>query len=230
MPPLPPAAPVHRLIGFERQVGGPFEVLHAVEHRCLAHDAWLVIYITFFARMARLRLEGDMQPQLQGGGLQLRGRSWLPSGDVHAQRIGQAIDFSNVRRSHEVSLSPSAQFSLGRGLGVDVSHNFQRLQHAGERVFTANLFQTRVIYNFNVRTFVRGIVQYRSVRRNPAKYLSPVGELDEGLFGQFLFSYKLNPQTVAFVGYSENQAGTEGFELTRSDRTFFFKLGYAWRP
>jgi len=81
-----------------------------------------------------------------------------------------------------------------------------------------------------VRTFVRGIVQYRSVSRNLAKYTVPVGESDEGLFGQFLFSYKVNPQTVVFVGYSENQAGTESFDLVRSDRTFFVKLGYAWRP
>jgi uncharacterized protein DUF5916/cellulose/xylan binding protein with CBM9 domain len=145
-------------------------------------------------------------------------------------RVGQAIDFTNVRRSNEVSLSPSARLSLGRGLGLDISHNFQRLSHEGERVFTANLFQAKLIYNFDVRTFVRGIVQYRSVSRNLAKYTVPVGESDEGLFGQFLFSYKVNPQTVVFVGYSENQAGTESFDLVRSDRTFFIKLGYAWRP
>ena len=145
-------------------------------------------------------------------------------------RIGQAIDFSNVRRSNQVSVSPSARLSLGRGLGLDLSHNFQRLSHAGDKVFTANLFQAKLIYNFDVRTFVRGIVQYRSVSRNQAKYTLPVGSFDEGLFGQFLFSYKVNPQTVVFAGYSENQAGTEVFDLTRSDRTFFIKLGYAWRP
>jgi uncharacterized protein DUF5916/cellulose/xylan binding protein with CBM9 domain len=145
-------------------------------------------------------------------------------------RVGQAIDFTNVRRSNEVNFSPSARLSLGRGLGLDLSHNFQRLSHQGERVFTANLFQAKVIYNFDVRTFVRGIVQYRSVSRNQAKYTVPVSSFDEGLFGQFLFSYKVNPQTVVFVGYSENQAGTESFDLVRSDRTFFVKLGYAWRP
>ena len=145
-------------------------------------------------------------------------------------RIGQAIDFTNVRRSNQLSLSPSARLSLGRGLGVDLSHNFQRLSHEGDRVFTANLFQAKLIYNFDVRTFVRGIVQYRSVSRNLAKYTVPVGQSDEGLFGQFLFSYKVNPQTVVFVGYSENQAGTETYDLVRSDRTFFVKLGYAWRP
>jgi hypothetical protein len=45
-----------------------------------------------------------------------------------------------------------------------------------------------------------------------------------------LFSYKVNPQTVAFLGYSDNAQGTGSLALTRADRTFFVKLGYAWVP
>jgi hypothetical protein len=144
--------------------------------------------------------------------------------------IGQVIDFTNARRSSEVGVSPSAKLSLGRGLGLDLSHAYQRLAHEGVRVFTANLFQARAIYNFSVRTFVRGIVQYRSVDRNVAAYTVPVSEFDEGLFGQLLFSYKVNPQTVVFLGYSDNQEGARSFDLTRTNRTFFVKVGYAWRP
>jgi hypothetical protein len=43
-----------------------------------------------------------------------------------------------------------------------------------------------------------------------------------------LFSYKLNPQTVVFVGVSENRLGLPGMSLTETDRTYFVKLGYAW--
>ena len=77
---------------------------------------------------------------------------------------------------------------------------------------------------------MRAIVQYRSVDRNVAVYSVPVSEFDDGLFNQFLFSYKVNPQTVVFLGYSDNQAGTQSFDLTRTDRTFFAKVGYALRP
>jgi hypothetical protein len=144
--------------------------------------------------------------------------------------LGEAVDFTNARRSHQLTLSPSARISLGRGLGISLSHDYQRLSHERSEVFTANLFQTRVLYNFSVRTFIRAIVQYRSVDRNVAKYTVPVSEFDEGLFSQFLFSYKVNPQTVVFVGYSDNHAGTDTFDLTRANRTFFAKVGYAWRP
>ena len=48
------------------------------------------------------------------------------------------------------------------------------------------------------------------------------------LFSQYLFSYKLNPQTVLFVGYSDNSVGDQANQLQRQNRTFFTKVGYAW--
>ena len=47
---------------------------------------------------------------------------------------------------------------------------------------------------------------------------------------QYLFSYKLNPQTVFLMGYSDNASASEAIDLTRPDRTFFMKIGYAWVP
>jgi hypothetical protein len=48
------------------------------------------------------------------------------------------------------------------------------------------------------------------------------------LFSQLLFSYKLNPRTVFFLGYSDNSQATQDYGLTQSDRTLFAKIGYAW--
>ena len=52
----------------------------------------------------------------------------------------------------------------------------------------------------------------------------------ERLFTQLLVSYKLNPQTVFFLGYSDNSLADQRIDLTRTDRTLFLKLGYAWLP
>jgi hypothetical protein len=84
------------------------------------------------------------------------------------------------------------------------------------------------LYNFSTRMFARGILQYRDITRNPANFTVPVDPEVERLFTQFLFSYKLNPQTVLFVGYSDNRLGERDISLTQTDRTFFVKLGYAW--
>ncbi len=86
----------------------------------------------------------------------------------------------------------------------------------------------RLFYHFNLRTFVRTIFQYRHITRNPELFVQAVEPKSEQLFTQFLFSYKLNPQTVVFLGYSDTSIGFEDLSLTRANRTFFVKLGYAW--
>jgi hypothetical protein len=78
-----------------------------------------------------------------------------------------------------------------------------------------------------VRTFVRVIVQYTDLDRNVELYLDPVSSKTKTLFTQFLFSYKINPQTVLFIGYSDNHPGYKGIDITRTDRTFFLKIGCA---
>jgi hypothetical protein len=55
------------------------------------------------------------------------------------------------------------------------------------------------------------------------------------VFGQYIYSYKVNPLTVIFFGMTDDrvgyeEAGRERVDLTQRGRTLFFKLGYAWRP
>ncbi|MCZ6757935.1 MAG: hypothetical protein O7C39_06610, partial [Bacteroidetes bacterium] len=106
---------------------------------------------------------------------------------------------------------------------------------ARQKIFTANLSELRLVYNFNVRTFVRAIVQYRHTSRNPDAYASTVERTTKSVFGQFLFSYKLNPQSVLFIGYTDNRNGSTGADFqivpfTQIDRSVYLKIGYAWRP
>jgi hypothetical protein len=142
-------------------------------------------------------------------------------------RIGDSIDYSNARLASSILLNPALEVSLGKHLNINVNHIFERLSLEGAKIYIANLFQTKLIYNFNVKSFVRAIVQYTNIDRNVDLYVFTVEPKTKGLFTQFLFSYKLNPQTVLFVGYSDNHLGQKGIDLTRTDRTFFLKIGYA---
>ncbi|MCK5004797.1 MAG: hypothetical protein KAS21_06905, partial [Candidatus Aminicenantes bacterium] len=106
-------------------------------------------------------------------------------------------------------------------------HVYEKFDFEGEKVYTVNLLQAKFIYNLNIRTFVRAIVQYTHIDRNTGLYIVPVDEKTKAVFTQFLFSYKINPQTVLFLGYSDNHFGLKGIDITRTDRTFFLKIGYA---
>jgi hypothetical protein len=148
---------------------------------------------------------------------------------------GGSVDYQNARKGTQISVRPQAELKVGRNLNLTLQHTYQRLQYEGKRTFAANLSQLRAVYNFSVRAFLRAIVQYQDVDRNVAEYAAAVNPETRTLFTQFLFSYKVNPQTVLFLGYSDDSIGLTTPELTRTDltrqgRTFFLKLGYAWRP
>lgn len=140
---------------------------------------------------------------------------------------GDGIDYANLRLAHSLYLQPGLNISLGQHLNMRLGNTFNRLSLAGDKIFTANLFQVRVVYNFNARTFIRAILQYTDIDRNLELYTFPVEPETNLLFSQFLFSYKINPRTVLFLGYSDNHQGMIGIDLTRKDRTFFLKIGYA---
>jgi hypothetical protein len=141
---------------------------------------------------------------------------------------GGAVDYANAREARQLVLAPILEFSLGRHIEVHLQQTYQRMAAEGKKIYTANLLQGRFIYNFTTRSFVRLILQYLDLSRDPDMYGIPIEEKTQTLFTQLLFSYKLNPQTVVFVGYSDNYLGLTDVDLTQLDRTFFVKLGYAW--
>jgi hypothetical protein len=145
-------------------------------------------------------------------------------------QAGGAIDYANGREAREAVLMPSLAFALGERLTIDVSDAYQRLTNGGRRILTANIVQSRLAYHFTVRTMIRGIVQYREVRRNPLEFAGPVEPWVGDILSQFLFSHEVNPQTVLYLGYSDTGISTRTYDLTRTSRTFFAKIGYAWRP
>ena len=98
----------------------------------------------------------------------------------------------------------------------------------GGRLYTANISQMTAVYQFNVRAFFRSILQYVDYAYNQELYTYTIDPEYRHFFVQLLFSYKINPWTVFYLGYTNNFQGGQEFDLTQYDRTFFVKLGYAW--
>jgi hypothetical protein len=144
-----------------------------------------------------------------------------------ASRFGDEIDYDNTRPGDATVLEGLVQMRVGRSLDVTLDYLIRQLDVDGGELFDARLAQSTVVYQFNVRTFVRAVLQYQDLNRNTDLYLRPVRPEEKDFFGQFLFSYKLNPQTVLFLGYTDSRFGVQGVDLTQTDRTFFLKVGYA---
>jgi hypothetical protein len=146
---------------------------------------------------------------------------------------GDTIDFDHTRPGDLLRIRPSILYNFFGRVQTSLDHDLQRVTVKGGELLELNVTQLSTVYQINIRTFVRAIFQYTDLEINRRLFTAaPVAEDDEHLFSQLLFSYKLNPTTVFFLGYSDNQfGGTDAdgrlIDLTRSDRTFFFKVGYA---
>ena len=154
-----------------------------------------------------------------------------PTGALYLElggTFGDAVDFAHSRAARQVRLDPGVNYDFGKRLRTGLSHHYQKLTVAGGRLFTANLTELRTVYQINLRTFVRAIFQFEDVDRTGLYTADPGPGESKDLFGQLLFAYKLNPQTVLFLGYNANAVNdlVPG-ELTRKDRTLFLKIGYA---
>jgi hypothetical protein len=143
-------------------------------------------------------------------------------------RWGDDIDYAHVRPGTKLNVSTWSTLRIGRHLQLIFSHEYEQLDVDLGRLFDVNLSELKVVYQFSARTFVRAILQYEELRRDPELYEHEVAPNREDLFTQLLFSYKINPKTVLFLGYSDNHLGTESVDLTQLNRTAFLKVGYAW--
>ena len=147
---------------------------------------------------------------------------------------GSEIDFANARQGDQFRFDPGIRWNVGRHLRLNLNHAHEALDVAGGRLFTAGLTELRATYQLNNRTFVRWIGQHLDVDRDPSLYerpdaAPPLDPRSQDFFNQLLFSYKLNPLTVLFLGYSDTHIGNHQIDLTQQSRTLFLKVGYAWQ-
>lgn len=184
-----------------------------------------------FVRVARReeRFEGVSYPKTTGE-LQFNIR---PTGDLTmslAGTAGDAIDYDHERPGRILRLVPGFTYDVGRRLHFQIDHTYERLEVDGGRLYAASLSQARVVYQFSVRTFARAIVQVEDIGREPDLYLDPVPRHQRHVLGQLLFSYKVNPQTLFYIGASETRSNEETSRVLLEDRAVFMKIGYAWLP
>jgi hypothetical protein len=222
------------------------------DHQADQHGALLSRFVSFGAGMdgrynsfARVRYE--LNEVRSGDVLLTRGRVFYDFQANPSLRFsqfslggfaGQQIDFANDRVGTGASVAfratvrPTDHVELRlledvRWLDVyrdEASHGAFR-----ERLFTARVDRLRATYTFTSRMFVRGIAQHVDTKRDPTLYASSVDRRSADLSLSGLFAYKLNWQTVLFVGYGDNRGLDEEEAFAPTDRQLFFKLSYAFQ-
>ena len=143
---------------------------------------------------------------------------------------GDGIDFTEARPGTEVYWSPGIQFTPGRHLQGSLFYTRSKFDLAEGRLFDAEIAELRVVYQINSRTFVRLIGQHTSVTQNPDLYEEEVVPQSDDLFGQLLFSYRIDARTALYLGYTSGYLDELDSGLVQTADTLFLKISYAWTP
>ena len=98
----------------------------------------------------------------------------------------------------------------------------------GGRLFTADIARVRAIWTFSPRFFVRLISQLVETRRDPDLYTFAVDAKSSTVESSLLLAYKLNWQSVAYLGYGDSRtfAPLTG-RREPAGKEIFLKLSYA---
>ncbi len=143
---------------------------------------------------------------------------------------GDRIDFSNSQIAKNFRINPGVHYSVNKHTQLFLHHTYNRLDTEGIRNQVANLTDLRLIYQFNNRSFLRLTAQFQNIENEllDAVNLGTV-EKDRSFNKQLLYSYKVNPRTVFFLGYSDlADDGNPDNDLEIQQRGLFMKLGYVF--
>ncbi len=151
--------------------------------------------------------------------------------------LGDEIDFAGSRPGSGINLRTGFTLRPGNHLRLDFRAEHRRLDLDGEitgrqedqRLFTAEVARLRGVYTFNARMFLRLIGQWVETERDPALFADEVAPRSGFFSGSALFAYKLNWQTVLFLGYGDNRELDPFEDLQQAENSIFLKVSYAFQ-
>ncbi|QTD48466.1 carbohydrate binding family 9 domain-containing protein [Sulfidibacter corallicola] len=147
---------------------------------------------------------------------------------------GDEVDFANARLGKGLTSELEVTFRPGNALQVEFDGNYRYLDvdddlGVDRRLFTAWVARLRGTYFFNARSYFRLIGQRVETERDPLLYTDEVSEKIGHFTGSALLAYKLNWQSVVFLGYGDDRELSELNRYEKSGRQVFLKVSYAYQ-
>ncbi len=149
--------------------------------------------------------------------------------------LGDEVDFAHDRLGSGGTAALRATFRPSDRLELRLNADRRWLDVDREgggdgRLFTAAVARVRGTYNLSSKSYVRLIGQWVETDRDPSLYSDDVDPRSEFLSASALFAYKLNWQTVLFLGYGDNREYDPLRDhLEEAERQLFLKVSYAFQ-
>jgi hypothetical protein len=137
-------------------------------------------------------------------------------------RYGDELDFGASRLGTGTTIAVLARLSPVDRLQAELSGERHWLDVEGVRAFLATVGQAKVTYAFTARSFSRLIGQWDALE------LGESGDSDTSFSGSVLYGYRLNWQSILYVGYGNEPGENPLLDRSRHE-ALFVKVAYAFR-
>lgn len=147
--------------------------------------------------------------------------------------VGEVIDFTNAQVGEGANLTATVVLRPSDHLLLENYATRQFVDIPRGRLFTADVWRVKATYSFTASSIFKVIGQRVHVNREPAFYGGRIPRHSGDALLSFLYTYKLNWQTVFFVGYGDTEMvidhNQRTYDYSRIDRSVFVKVAYAFQ-
>ena len=147
--------------------------------------------------------------------------------------FGDMPDYTNNRTGHggDLALYVAARPLAHLDLQFSGEHQWVNSSRGGHygRLYAADVARLKAVYTFTARAYLRAIVQWAGAQRDPALYPYAVSSRSGDLNGSVLYAYRVNWQTLFYVGYGDDRTLDAQARMVRTGRQVFFKVSYAFQ-
>ncbi|MEX2259718.1 MAG: DUF5916 domain-containing protein [Woeseia sp.] len=219
-------------------IGGVVEIVHGSDGQLLKREVTGAVVVRG-PRESIVQVLGGTRERFWDGRMfdetfRLLSLEATPWAGVRAELLaqtGRQLDLRASRLGDFTQFSSELLLDIGRGINVELVGKAQTLERDGGTAFRAFALDSRASWQFDPRQRLRLSVQASEVERDPALYATTVERRSRNVAGQLLYSYKLNPRTAGYLGYSHGAyADDDQLQLADRDRAVFLKLSYGWQP
>ena len=147
---------------------------------------------------------------------------------------GDEVDFTHARLGNGHTVNLNLTFQPADTLKIDLAGSRQYLDVddlSGNRarLFTATVARIQSTYFLSAKSYFRLIAQKVETARNASLYTKEIPDESGYFSGSALFAYKLNWQSLIFLGYGQNQDLSDLGKYEKSGRDVFVKVSYAFQ-
>ena len=145
-------------------------------------------------------------------------------------RTGQQVDFANTDVGDVERWQPRIRGSIGQSFSASIHHLDETMSRDGDLIYRAKVTDLRGAWQFDLKHRLRLSLQRRTVQRNQLQYVDSVDRYRRSIGSQLVYSYKIDPLTALYLGYSDGYFGEDDQSTYQNTRTFFMKISFGWQP